>query len=61
MVYISVEPSQMSVHNQQWNIEPSFISYSKNHVGISNFSIRNEKQFLTLNGTVQRQRTQLIR
>ena len=51
MVYISVEPSQMSVHNQQWNIEPSFISYSKNHVGISNFSIRNEKQFLTLNGT----------
>lgn len=52
MVYVSVEPSQMSIHNQQWSIEPSFISYSKNNVGISNFSIRNEKQFLTLNGTV---------
>lgn len=51
MVYVSVEPSEMSVHNQQWSIEPSFISYSKNHVRINNFSIRNEKQFLTLNGT----------
>ena len=51
MVYISVEPSEMSVHNQLWTIEPSFISYSKNHVDINNFSIRNDKQFLTLNGT----------
>ena len=50
-VDISIEPSLMSINNQQWNIEPSFISYSKNHVAISNFSIHNDNQFLTLNGT----------
>jgi len=48
--FISIEPSEMRVRNQKWQIEPSFISYSKNNVGISNFAIRNGKQFLTLNG-----------
>lgn len=52
MAYISIEPSQANVHHQQWTIEPSFISYSKNHININNFSIRNDKQFLTLNGVV---------
>ena len=52
MVYVSVEPSEMNIHNQHWTIEPAFISYSKNNIGISNFSIRKDKQFLTLNGTV---------
>ena len=52
MAYISIEPSQANVHHQQWTIEPSFISYSKNHIDIHNFSIRNDKQFLTLNGVV---------
>lgn len=51
MVYVSVEPSEMSIHNQHWTIEPAFISYSKNNIGINNFSIRKDKQFLTLNGT----------
>jgi len=49
--YISIEPSELNIHNQQWNIEPAFISYAKNHINISNFAIRNDKQFLTLNGT----------
>ena len=48
--YISIEPSQMNVRNQLWDIEPAFISYSKNHVGINNFAIRNDKQFLTIHG-----------
>ncbi len=49
--FISIEPSEMMVRNQQWDIEPSFISYAEKHIGISNFAIRNDKQFLTLNGT----------
>ncbi len=48
--YISIEPSEMRVRNQKWDIEPAFISYAKNNVGISNFSIHNKNQFLTLNG-----------
>jgi hypothetical protein len=50
MAYISIEPSQMNVRNQLWDIEPSFISYSKNNVGFNNFAIRNDKQFLTIQG-----------
>ena len=50
-VDISIEPSLMRINNQQWNIEPSFISYMKNNVAVSNFSIHNDNQFLTLNGT----------
>ncbi len=49
--YISIEPSQMRIRSQQWDIEPSLISYSKNHVGINNFCISNDQQFLKLNGT----------
>ena len=48
--FISIEPSIMSINHQQWDIEPSFISYSKNHVNISNFTIHNDQQFLTVNG-----------
>lgn len=49
--YISIEPSQINIHHQQWDIEPSYISYSKNHVEISQFSIHNDQQFLMLSGT----------
>ncbi|MDE6647596.1 MAG: translocation/assembly module TamB, partial [Prevotella sp.] len=49
--YISIEPSQINIHHQQWDIEPSYISYSKNHVEISQLSIHNDQQFLMLNGT----------
>ncbi len=48
--YVSIEPSEMKVRNQIWEIDPSFISYSKNNVGISNFAIHNDRQFLKLNG-----------
>ena len=50
-VFVSIEPSQMNIHHQLWDIDPAFISYSKNHLDISQFAIRNDKQFLTLNGT----------
>ncbi|MDE7085641.1 MAG: translocation/assembly module TamB, partial [Prevotella sp.] len=49
--YISIEPSQININHQQWDIEPSYISYSKNHVEISQLSIHNDQQFLMLNGT----------
>ena len=49
--YISISPSQLNVHNKLWNVEPSYIVYSKNHLDITQFAVRHEDQHLTINGT----------
>lgn len=51
MAYISVNPSQINIHNKLWDIEPAYIIYSKNHLDIKQFAIRHEQQHLTINGT----------
>ena len=51
VAYISISPSQLNVHNTVWNIEPSYIIYSKNHLDITQFAVRHGQQHLTINGT----------
>ena len=52
--YISIEPSQINIHRQQWDIEPAYIVYSQKEIDINNFVIRNDKRFLQLNGIMSK-------
>ena len=48
---IIVMPSVINVHNSDWNIERSFIAYSKDFLDIKDFTIRHDQQHLIVNGT----------
>ena len=48
---ITVMPSIINVHNSDWNIERSFIAYSKNFLDIKDFTVRHDQQHIIVNGT----------
>jgi hypothetical protein len=48
---ITIMPSVINVHNSDWNIERSFIAYSKNFLDIKDFTIRHDQQHIIVNGT----------
>ena len=51
MTYVTIHPSALNIHNKIWNVEPAYVVYSDKRLDISQFAIRHEKQYLTVNGT----------
>ena len=49
--YIDVLQSRATIGNATWHIMPSTVVYSKNHLNVNGFSVRHDKQFLSINGT----------
>ena len=47
---ISIKPSTINIHNSDWSIEPSFITYSDNYLNIKDFTIKHGNQHLIVNG-----------
>lgn len=47
---LEIEPSQISINGEGWEILPTVITYSKKALKIDGFSITNGKQFLAING-----------
>ena len=51
VAHIDISPSQMTVNNAPWDIQPSTITYYDKHLDVKHFSIQHGEQFLTLDGT----------
>ena len=51
IVYGTIHPSTLNISNKIWNVEPAYVVYSNKHVDITQFAIRHEQQYLTINGT----------
>lgn len=48
---IKLASSQMTIKNKTWNILPATFTYSDKNLNINGFSIRHDKQFLSVEGT----------
>ena len=51
MAHVQINPSLLTIKNADWNVAPCHITYSKNHLEISNFSVSHKQQHLRINGT----------
>ena len=47
---ISVLPSQLTIRNSEWEVEPAEITYSKNNVSVSNLAVKHGQQHVIVNG-----------
>lgn len=47
---LEIEPSQLKINGQQWEILPAVMTYSKKNLQVDGFSISNGRQFLAING-----------
>ena len=50
--FISIAPSELTVHNTDWFIQPATITYTEKGIDIGDFNIHNDHQKLTVNGTI---------
>ena len=48
---IHIAPSTIILNNNEWSIDPSYLTYSERQLDVSNFRIHHERQFLSLQGT----------
>lgn len=49
--HVSVLPSSISLGDTRWDIQPSDIIYTKNHLSVNQFAIKHGAQHITINGT----------
>ena len=49
--HIRVMPSDVQIENSNWQIEPSDILYSTNRLLVDHFSVHNDEQYITINGS----------
>lgn len=47
---INVLPSRITLHNADWQVKPSQLTYSKDHLFVHDFAITHDGQHVTING-----------
>ena len=57
---IKVAPSQMTIKNKTWDVQPATITYADKNINITGFSIRHDRQFLTLDGTASESKNDML-
>ena len=58
--HISVQPSTIKLGDAKWNVQPSEITYHKNHLAIDKFSINHDDQHIIINGKATPQKEDSI-
>lgn len=57
---ISLHESSLTINDSLWTIEPAAITIAKGKIGIDNFSISHENQYLHMNGFVSKEATDTL-
>ena len=58
--HVSILPSDVTVYNSQWQIEPSDILYTTDRLLIDHFSIHNRDQYINIDGTASSHPTDTV-
>jgi len=48
--YVSVEPSDINIHDTHWTVEPCEITYTNKLLTVNDFTIRHDEQHISVNG-----------
>lgn len=52
--HIGIQPSHININNTIWDVKPSDITYTKNHIDVDNFAIMHNQQHIIINGTASK-------
>ena len=58
---IHIQPSTIHINSTPWQVNPSSIYYTKNHLSFKQFSIYNKHQFIHIDGTATQHPTDTIK